>query len=318
VTGPTTLVVDTGGTSIKAGVFDDVDRPMAEPVRVPTTYPLGPDDLVATVVGIAETLPESDRVSVGFPGVVRDGRVLTAPAFVARAGLGSTVSPDLLHAWTGFDLGGALSQKLGRPTRLANDADLQGLAVVEGLGLELVVTLGAGFGTALLRDGELCPHMEFAHDLFREGETYNEQLGDAARQRVGAEEWTGRVQLALDALYRLLMFDRVWVLGGNAQLLTAGLSAGLTDTRPGDRDGARAHRGARDVPRSLCRGVRRGRVHDPRLRPLRLRCERRRAPPVPRPEPPARGLPGCHRLAGRRPVGRCRTHRHLGVELLGR
>ena len=228
MTGPTTLVVDTGGTSIKAGVFDDVDRPMAEPVRAPTTYPLGPDDLVATVVGIAETLPESDRVSVGFPGVVRDGRVLTAPAFVARAGLGSTVSPDLLHAWTGFDLGGALSQKLGRPTRLANDADLQGLAVVEGLGLELVVTLGAGFGTALLRDGELCPHMEFAHDLFREGETYNEQLGDAARQRVGAEEWTGRVQLALDALYRLLMFDRVWVLGGNAQLLTAGLSAGLT------------------------------------------------------------------------------------------
>jgi len=188
VSGPTTLVLDIGGTSIKAAALDERERPMAEPVRVPMSYPVEPGALLDLLASVASALPSTDRVSVGFPGVVRSARVLTAPAFVAIAGLGSTVSPSLVRTWTGFDLGGAVAERLARPTLLANDADLLGLGAAEGVGLELVVTLGAGFGTALLRDGDLCPHMEFAHDLFRDDETYNEQLGDAARQRVGPVE----------------------------------------------------------------------------------------------------------------------------------
>ena len=220
MSGPTTLVLDIGGTSIKAAALDERERPMAEPVRVPMSYPVEPGALLDLLASVASALPSTDRVSVGFPGVVRSARVLTAPAFVAIAGLGSTVSPSLVRTWTGFDLGGAVAERLARPTLLANDADLLGLGAAEGVGLELVVTLGAGFGTALLRDGDLCPHMEFAHDLFRDDETYNEQLGDAARQRVGPVEWTRRVQLALGALHRLLSYDRVWLLGGNVRWLT--------------------------------------------------------------------------------------------------
>jgi hypothetical protein len=47
--------------------------------------------------------------------------------------------------------------------RAVNDAEVQGLAVIRGTGLELVVTLGTGVGTALFRDGELLPHLALAH-----------------------------------------------------------------------------------------------------------------------------------------------------------
>jgi polyphosphate glucokinase len=261
VSRPTTLVVDIGGTSIKAAAFDDGERPLTEPVRVPMSYPVEPGVMVERVGGVASMLPDTDQVSIGFPGVVRSGQVMTAPGFVGVAGLGSTVVPELLQAWTGFDLAGAVTGRLGRPTLLANDADLQGLGVAEGIGLELVVTLGAGFGTALLRDGDLCPHLEFAHDLFRCDETYNEQLGDAARRRVGATEWTRRVQLALDALHRLVSHDRVWVLGGNVRWLTTDLgpNATVVDHAAGLLGGVRLWRSSGSAGRPLA-------VTDPRSR----------------------------------------------------
>ncbi len=250
---PTTLVLDIGGTSIKAAAFDRDECPLAEPARVPMRYPVEPRVMVERLGEVASLLPGTERVSIGFPGVVRGGRVMTAPGFVAIAGLGTAVAPELLRAWTGFDLAGAVTDRLGRPAVLANDADLQGLGVAEGAGLELVVTLGAGFGTALLRDGELCPHLEFAHDLFRCDETYNEQLGDAARQRVGAPEWTLRVQLALAALDRLLSYDRVWVLGGNVRWLTADLGpkATVIDHPAGLLGGVRLWRCRSAADRSL-------------------------------------------------------------------
>ena len=56
-----------------------------------------------------------------------------------------------------------MRKKLKKPVKLLNDADVQGLAVIKGKGLELVCTLGTGFGTAWFRDGELMPHMDLAH-----------------------------------------------------------------------------------------------------------------------------------------------------------
>jgi polyphosphate glucokinase len=121
-----------------------------------------------------------------------------------------------------------MAERLGHPVRLANDADLQGLAVHRGVGLELVVTLGTGFGTAIFANGRLAPHMDFSHHQFRKGETYNEQLGDAARKKAGNSKWVRRVRLALDALDRLMIYDRVYVGGGNARHLPANLGPKVT------------------------------------------------------------------------------------------
>lgn len=223
-----TLAIDVGGTGVKASVLDASGALAADRVRVPTPYPCPPDRLVSTIAGLVRGLPAYDRVSAGFPGMVRSGRILSAPHFVTVAGPGTDVDPALVEAWRDVDLAKMVAQALGRPTKVVNDADLQGAAVVSGRGLELVITLGTGLGTALFHDGCLAPHLELAHHPFRKGETYNEQVGDAALKRIGPKKWNRRVKIAVETLDRLLFFDHLHVGGGNARHVNADLGPKVT------------------------------------------------------------------------------------------
>jgi polyphosphate glucokinase len=114
------------------------------------------------------------------------------------------------------------------PTKVANDADVQGSAVVKGAGLELVITLGTGVGTALFFDGKLVPHLELAHHPLRKGGTYNESIGEATRRRIGNKKWQKRVGGALSTLRALTFFDHCYVGGGNASKLTFDLPDDVT------------------------------------------------------------------------------------------
>jgi polyphosphate glucokinase len=225
---PATLAIDIGGTGLKASVLDAKGEMMAARVRVPTTYPLPPEGLVQALADLVQPLPTYDRVSAGFPGMIREGRVLTAPHFITKSGPGSAVVAELEKAWASYPLANALTARLERPTKVANDADLQGSAVVSGHGLELVITLGTGFGTAVFYQGQLLPHMEIAHQPFRKGETYDEHLGDAARKRVGVAKWSKRVRQAIENLHGLLYFDHLYIGGGNAKHLKADLGPKAT------------------------------------------------------------------------------------------
>ena len=100
---------------------------------------------------------------------------------------------------------------------MANDADIQGAAVVRGKGLELVITLGTGFGTGLFYNGDLMPHLEIAHQPFRKGETYNDQLGEATRKEIGEERWNKRVPKAIANMRALTFFDHLYIGGGNSR-----------------------------------------------------------------------------------------------------
>src|SRR5262249_28827779 len=158
-----TLAIDIGGSHTKASVLDRSGVYLADRVRVPTPAGSAPAALIATILELVEPLPSFGRGSVGFPGGVWDG--------VVRA------APNLDHdGWKGFDLAGALGAKLGKPIRVLNDADMQGLGVIERRGFEVVVTLGTGFGTGLYLNGQLLPHLEIAHQPFRKGETFDEHL----------------------------------------------------------------------------------------------------------------------------------------------
>jgi polyphosphate glucokinase len=222
-TGPHTLAIDVGGTGLKATVLDAEGQPEHDRVRVPTTYPCPPDKLVADLAELVKPLPAFDRVSVGFPGVVRGGLVLTAPAFETKAGLGGETDPDLVEAWHRFDLAGALSKELGKPCRAANDADVQGAGAVAGKGLEFIVTLGTGVGSAVFSNGSLALHLELAHHPISGDETYNEYLGDAAYRREGKKKWNKRVAKALAIIERLVVPDAILVGGGNAKHVTIDL-----------------------------------------------------------------------------------------------
>jgi polyphosphate glucokinase len=214
---PLTLAVDIGGTGLKASVLGADGAMVADRVKIPTSYPLPPDKLVAQLAKLVAPLPKAERAAVGFPGMVRNGHVLSAPHFSSKHGPGSGTDPELAKLWNGFDLATTLSTSFGLPTKVANDADIQGLAVVAATGLELIITLGTGFGTGLFYEGQLMPHLEIAHQPFRKGETYNDQLGEAARKEIGEERWNKRVNRAVVNLRAMLYFDHLYIGGGNSR-----------------------------------------------------------------------------------------------------
>ncbi len=215
-THPFTLAIDIGGTGLKASVLDCDGDMVADRVKIPTTYPMPPERMVEKLTGLANKLPEADRISAGFPGMVRLGQILSAPHFVTKKGPGTETVPELADAWARFDLAAALSQSIGKPCRVANDADVQGAAVVGGKGFETVITLGTGLGTAFFMDGRLLPHLEISHLEFRNKESFNERLGEATRKKIGDERWNSRVRRAIAYLDALTFFDHLYIGGGNA------------------------------------------------------------------------------------------------------
>jgi polyphosphate glucokinase len=223
-----TLSIDVGGTGIKADFLDDSGQPLGAAVRMPTHYPLDPTGLIAVFKQLAAAGPGFDRISVGFPGVVRSGIVLTAPHFVREGGEGTPVSPALEQAWGHFDLAEQTKRALGKPTRVGNDAEVQGMAVIKGTGLEMVITLGTAFGSAIFQDGKLAVHLELAHHPCHKGKTYSEYVGDAARRKVGEKRWNRRVLLAVGLVRDLLLFDHLYIGGGNSPRVKIELGKDVT------------------------------------------------------------------------------------------
>ena len=203
-----TLAIDIGGTGIKAAVLDDAGSLISERDRVPTPpKPIAPDVLMHAIDEVTTPLGAFDRVSVGFPGYVRDGRVVTAP------NLGT-------ETLGGFDLQQALSDHWGKPVRVLNDADVQGFGAIRGEGIEMVLTLGTGAGTAIFRDGEIMPHLELAHHPVSGKKTYDEYIGNAARRKKGKKAWSKRVAKVIDILREVVRFDHLYIGGGNAKDLS--------------------------------------------------------------------------------------------------
>ena len=215
---PRTLAIDIGGSGLKAVVLAPDGRMMSDRDRRATPYPCTPPVLLDELSALAATQPAYDRVSVGFPGAIRKGRVREVPAF-SRRGPGLPPDPELVALWTGYELETALADRFGKPTRVANDADVQGSAVISGQGMELVITLGTGVGCAVFFDGVLLPHMELSHGRFGDGQSIEVACGDNQRQKVGKEAWRARVMDALEALEAMVLPDHVYIGGGNAKKL---------------------------------------------------------------------------------------------------
>jgi polyphosphate glucokinase len=211
-TGPNTLAIDIGGTGLKASVLDTEGKMEVKRVRTPTPKGAKPDQLVAALVELVKPLPAFDRISAGFPGVIRGGRVVTAP------NLGTKI-------WRDYPLQDKLAEKLGKPARLANDAEVQGLGIASGKGLEVVLTLGTGIGSAVFANGRMTPHLELAHHPIHGDKTYDEWLGDKARKKIGDKKWSARVLRMIDIVHTLLNYDRLYLGGGNSGNIVGKLPA---------------------------------------------------------------------------------------------
>ena len=200
------LAIDVGGTGLKAAIVGRNGEFLSERLRVKTPAKRGPRQIVAALMELVAPLKNYDRVSIGFPGYVRGGVVVTAPNLGTKA-------------WAGFKLAAALEKKLGAPTRLTNDADVQGLGVIRGKGLELVCTLGTGFGTAWFENGRLLPHLEIAHMPIRKHRDLDDYVGERTLEKIGHKAWSKRVQSLITILATVFNYDRLYIGGGNARLI---------------------------------------------------------------------------------------------------
>lgn len=238
----TTLCVDIGGSGLKAALVDPRGDLLTERVRIDTPYPCPPQRLVETLTALVSQLGTADRATVGFPGLVRDGSVLHIPS-LTRATYDGTTDPDLHREWDRFPLQAALQDGFGIPTKVLNDADVQGCAVVSGRGFEFVITLGTGVGTALFLDGHLLPHLELSHAPFKKDMSIDTALGNVERKRLERDHWRGRVRTAIELFDAMLYFDRIYVGGGNAKHLDpsdAGPKGSIVPNSAGIIGGVRA------------------------------------------------------------------------------
>jgi polyphosphate glucokinase len=203
--GPVTLSIDIGGSGLKAMLLDPAGKPISERQRVPTPAIPTPLAVLKGLDKLRELLTGFDRVSVGFPGVIKRGITYTAV--------------NLHPKWMNFPLQAELEKRWKKPVRVANDAAVQGLGAVRGKGVELTITLGTGMGSALFTDGRLCPGLELGHHPWRKGRTYEEFLGRKGLDKIGKKAWNKLVQEAIAQTQKLFNWDHLYIGGGNAKKL---------------------------------------------------------------------------------------------------
>jgi polyphosphate glucokinase len=183
---------------------------------VVTPKPATPDAVMKAIWSVIEPLGEFDRVSVGFPGVVIDNITRTAP----------NLHPD----WADFPLGEKLSDGCRRPVRVANDAGVQGFGVIEGNGVEMVLTFGTGMGTALYLDGRYVPNLELAHHPFKKKKTYEEYVSREALKKIGKKKWNKRVAEVVAQVLPIWNPRKLYLGGGNAKHLKITLPENVSIT----------------------------------------------------------------------------------------
>ena len=202
------LSIDIGGSHIKGTILNQQGELQKDYEKIPTPMPASPENVINAIKTLVKNFPPHNRISVGFPGFVKDGIVKTAP------NLGNNL-------WKDFEFAKGLETALGSEAKVVNDADMQGLGVVKGKGLELVITLGTGFGTAMLLDGKLLPHLEFSHQPFGKAKSYDNYIGDAAMDKVGNKKWNRRMKKVFEVLKTVFNYDYLYIGGGNSDKLTS-------------------------------------------------------------------------------------------------
>lgn len=221
-----TLAVDCGGGTLKFAKVDQNLNILAEQ-NIKVNYPFSPSDLVLLIEKVFKDLSPLDRVVVGIPGMIRQGVVITTPHYQNIAGPRSKIDLNLKKAWDSFNAKEAIYSKLKTETVVLNDAQLHGLGVIEGVGVELVLTFGTGLGYALFINGQITPHFELSRSPIGFNNIYDEYIGEKERIRFGDYWWSRRVLRLIRKLEPVFMWDRLYLGGGNALRLAKRIQAKL-------------------------------------------------------------------------------------------
>lgn len=197
------LTIDIGGSHVKATIVDENGNLLFDYKKIDTPSLATPEAIMTAIKTLTIDFPAYDLISAGFPGYIKEGIVKTAP------NLGTKL-------WENIDFSKNLTISLGKPAKVVNDADMQGLGIVKGKGLEMVVTLGTGFGSAFTYNGKLLPHFELAHHPFTKRKTYDLYIGQKALDTIGDKRWNLRIEKVLAVLKTVFNYDFLYVGGGNS------------------------------------------------------------------------------------------------------
>lgn len=210
---PITLSIDIGGSGIKGMLLSPAGKPLCERERILTPAIPTPQAVMRVLDQIRAKIPKFDRVSVGFPGVIKDGVTYTAA--------------NLHPRWFEFPLQRELEKRWRKPVRVANDASVQGYGAVKGHGVELVLTLGTGMGSSLFTRGRLCPGLELGHHPWKK-KTYEDYLGKRGLDRYGKKHWNKLLLEAIKQTLATFNWDHLYIGGGNAKKIDFKLPPNVT------------------------------------------------------------------------------------------
>jgi predicted NBD/HSP70 family sugar kinase len=185
------LVIDVGGTHVKIWKTEE-----AEKSKFPSGKEMTPQALIEGVRAATEDWP-IERISIGYPGEIHNGRPVTDPY-------------NLAPGWTEVDFG----HEFNCPVRMMNDACMQALGSYEG-GKMLYLGLGTSFGTAFITDGVIVP-LALGHLKLWEGETFEHYLSRAGFTLHGKKRWRQAVAEAAGILIAAFFADYMVLGGGNA------------------------------------------------------------------------------------------------------
>jgi polyphosphate glucokinase len=187
------LAIDVGGTHVKI---------LASGQKTPQKFVSGPTMTPKQMVAGVKKLAAGwsyDVVSIGFPGVVLQGRILHEPH-------------NLGPGWVQFDF----AKTFHRPVKVINDAAMQAVGSYRG-GRMLFLGLGTGLGSALIVDGILEP-MELGHLPYRKA-TFEDYIGTRGLNRHGKNKWRKHVADVVTRLVAALEPDDIVLGGGNVKYL---------------------------------------------------------------------------------------------------
>ena len=183
-------------------LLDAAGKPVSERQRVVTPAIPTPMAVLKGLDQLVKLLPKFDRVSAGFPGVIKKGITYTAV--------------NLHPKWMGFHLQEEMEKRWKKPARVANDAAIQGYGAIKGDGVEMTLTLGTGMGSSLFTDGRLCPGLELGHHPWKK-KTYEDYIGRRGLDALGKKKWNVFLQEAIEQTSKTFNWDHLYLGGGNTK-----------------------------------------------------------------------------------------------------
>jgi polyphosphate glucokinase len=208
------LGFDLGGTGVKAALVNLATGELAsQRTRVKTPIPSVPTAVADTMRQIFETIskevdvPADAPVGCGLPGVIKNGRLLSAA--------------NIDKGWLEVSADEVIGAALGRPVHCLNDADAAGLAEVRfgaghGVaGTVLLLTIGTGIGSAIFTDGHLVLNTELGHFRFRNVDAEKRISGTARERRhISWRKWATEFSEYLAEIEIWLNPDLIILSGG--------------------------------------------------------------------------------------------------------